>query len=35
MPTAKVGEWHSSTLAHVVRSVEIDEALANALKGAS
>ena len=35
VPTAKGGKWYASTVAHVVRSVEIDEELANALTGAS
>ncbi|HML01625.1 MAG TPA: recombinase family protein [Acidimicrobiales bacterium] len=29
VPTARGGTWHSSTVAHVVKSVELDEELAN------
>ena len=32
-PTAKGAKWYASTIRHVVRSVEIDQELANSLKG--
>jgi DNA invertase Pin-like site-specific DNA recombinase len=34
VPTAKGGRWHASTIGHVLRSIELDDALAKAQSGA-